>query len=304
MPRPKAIPGPFSLSAAPAPRLTEGSMLNIAQVMSGRDWSSPEEMNAFLQSPEGQQALASAQPTTSLGRAQAVAMQAWESEPPRRYNLARQALTIDARCSDAWLILAETEAAWRKQRRCFERAVAAAEQAAADEGWLADADPSASLYVRTEARPLLRALVALARCQAGGGYLAEAVATYDRVLALDREDHVGVRYEMVTIYHRQEDLPALRRLLRRFGADDTCWFAYERLWLALVQGRAARVIAALARKAEAANPHVPDFLVGAGNPVDTDSPYVTLGGEEEAAVYAQVARSWWLTEPAARDWLE
>ena len=66
-------------------------------------------------------------PETEEEQAENIDMEAWYSDPPKRYELARQALEIDSQCSDAYLILAETVSSWRKQRRYFERALAASE---------------------------------------------------------------------------------------------------------------------------------------------------------------------------------
>jgi hypothetical protein len=116
------------------------------RVLSDKAFASIDEANAFLQSAQFKRQLDnSPAPATSFERAQQAAYDAWEMSPPRRYELARQALSLDDRCSDAWPILAEQERTWIKQRRHFEKAVAAAERAAQEEGWLREApSPTAS----------------------------------------------------------------------------------------------------------------------------------------------------------------
>lgn len=130
---------PKSYSVAPPPRPTERTLAAMDRVLQTRSFKGMDEINSFLNSKTGRQAIAAAEkdPQGTWARAQSLAYDAWETERPQCYALAREALKVDARCSDAWLILAEEERSWHKQKRLFERAVAAAEQACTDEGWLA-----------------------------------------------------------------------------------------------------------------------------------------------------------------------
>ncbi len=313
MPRqtPLPFPEPRSYSVAPAPRSTERTLAGIQRVVAERAFADLEELNAFLNSPEGRHAVETSEPTTPLGRAQELAYDAWEATGPRRYQLARQALALDPRCSDAWLILAEEERSWRKQRRCFERAVEAAERAAREEGWLKDGDAgdegeaeTPGLYRRHMGlRAYVRARVALARCLAEGGHLAEARALYDDLLRRDHEDPLGLRYEVLPLYHALDDRAALRDLLARYEKEESCFLAWERLWLALAEGEQRRVVTRRARRALKANPHVPDHLLGLADAGDPRAPYYSPGSADEAAFYAALARIWWANTPVSLSWL-
>lgn len=309
------VPVPRSHSVAPAPRPTERSLAAIARVTHSRSFDSIEELNAFLNSAEARRLMETLEPATPLARAQELAYDAWEASGPRRYQLARQALGTDPRCSDAWLILAEEERSWSKQRRCFERAVEAAERAAREEGWLEepeDGEPSSEtgedgerpvgLYRRhIGLRAYVRAWVALARCLEDGGHREKARALYEDLLERDPDDPMGLRYETLLLYHEADDLIALERLLARYEDDITSFLAYERLWLALAQGRDGRRVRGLARKAKKANPHIPASLLRKVTPPKDD--HFVPGSEEEAVQYALVARRWWLATPAALRWL-
>lgn len=301
------LPGmPRSFSAAPAPRPTESYLARIERVARDRSFGSDEALNAFISSPEGQQAIENAPPQGRWEEAQDVAYAAWEADGPRRYELARRALAIDDRLSDAWLILAEEERTWRKQRRCFERAVAAAERAFQEEGWQValEEDGPGSLYQYIPGRSYLRAHVALARSELRGGRFAEARVLYEKVLRLDPEDHMGVRYELLRVYHELGDREALRAILDRFPDDMFAAFKYERLWLALVEGADGAEVERLAREAAKANPHVLPYFLGQAKPPKDLPDYIALGGEEEAASYAMMAARWWFGEPSAVAWLK
>ncbi len=106
-------PWPVALSVAPPPRMTERQLARMQRVLSGRAFAGLDEANAFLQSAQFQHQLHDApSAATPFERAQEAAYDAWEMSPPQRYEQARQALAIDERCSDAWLILAEQERTW------------------------------------------------------------------------------------------------------------------------------------------------------------------------------------------------
>ena len=304
---PSMVGHPLSLSVAPPPRMTERRLTTMHRVLSGHAFADIDEANAFLQSPQFQGRMKDPPPVaTSLERAQEAAYDAWETPPPRRYELASRALAVDERCSDAWLILAEQERSWLKQRRCFEKAVAAAERTAAEQGWL---DPrrgpeSDSLYGHLPARAFFRAKMALARFLMDGSYHRDARVIYEELLRRDRNDHMGARYEVIQIYHADDDHEALGRLLDEYREDTSAFLSYERVWLGIVRHVDGMTLKNLTREALRTNPHVPAFLLGIHRPLHDQADYVTLGGEDEAEAYAGTAVEWWLAAaPATQDWL-
>lgn len=296
---------PVALSVAPPPRMTERQLARMHRVLSGKAFAGIEEANAFLQSAQFQRQLDdSPAVTTSFEQAQEAAYDAWEMSPPQRYEQARQALAIDERCSDAWLILAEQERTWIKQRRCFEKAVAAAERAAQEEGWFCEAPEPHSLYGHLPARAFFRAKMALARFLMDGSYLRDARVIYDELLRRDRDDHMGARYEVIQIYHAEADYKALGRMLDDYREDVSAFLSYERVWLSLLQDVDGKMLKTLTRRAIRSNPHVPAYLLGVREPPDREDGYVTIGGEDEAEAYASIAFEWWLAAaPHTRDWL-
>ena len=293
---------PVALSVAPPPRMTERYLARMHRVLRGKAFTSIDEANAFLQSPQFKKQMDDPPAaTTSFERAQEAAFDAWEMPPPQRYEQARRALAIDERCSDAWLILAEQERTRIKQRRCFERAVAAAERAAHEDGWFCECPEPHSLYGHLPARAFFRAKMALARFLMDGVYLGDARAIYEELLRRDRDDHMGARYELIQIYHAQSDHTALDRLLDDYREDVTAFLSYERVWLGIVQDLDGKMLKTLTRQAIRSNPHVPAYLLGIREPPNRDDGCVTVGGEDEAEAYASIALEWWLAA-AQRTW--
>jgi tetratricopeptide (TPR) repeat protein len=298
------VAAPRSFSVAPAPRVTERSLVATGRAVRSTGFHDFEHLNDFLRSEEGQRAMKVAQPEGTWERAQDLAYDAWEATGPRRYQLAREALVVDERCSDAWLILAEQERAWHKQKRCFDRAVKAAERFGQDEELFPTPgeEEGSSLYRTIPGRTIMRAYLAQARCQIAGGYRKEAQALYTMLLDLDPEDHMGVRHEVVPLYHVLGDLEGLRALLNRYPHDAFTIFPCERLWLAITEDAGSEEIDRLEQEVRKTNPFVLDFLLGNREMPARTSQYVTVGGEDEAADYAEMA-GWWRTHWEARMWL-
>ncbi|MBX5465793.1 MAG: hypothetical protein IRZ26_09605 [Clostridia bacterium] len=304
---------PHSLSVAPAPALTEASLRGIAHLLDSQTWSSPEEASAFLESAAAQAVLESVAHRfgdSPLDRAQALAYEAWEADPPRRYELAREALRLSEDCSDAWLILAETEERWQRRKRLFERALSAAAHALQ----VRDVPAEERTYANVFARPYVRAKVALARCLVEGRFLADAERLYLEMLRDDPDDPMGIRFELGQTYHHMAErsdaagergFEKLAQLLDAQEDDPDSWMRWERLWLALVRqarglpGGSEEAVRKAFDLAFAANSHVPDFLLLREEPPATaDAPFMALGSPEEAANYVFTAFRWWAAEPA------
>lgn len=114
---------------------------------------------------------------------------------------------------------------------------------------------------------------------------------------------MGVRYEVMQIYHAEEDHAALRQLLGGYREDMTAFLSYERVWLGIVEDIDVRTLRKLTRQAVQSNPHVPVYLLGLRDMPDGESESVAVGGEDEAAVYASIAIDWWMAKPETLAWL-
>ncbi|PSR28653.1 MAG: hypothetical protein C7B43_09565 [Sulfobacillus benefaciens] len=308
MPQPERAPWPFSLSVAPAPMLTETGLKNMTKYLKkqGLNGRSTEELNEYIASAESQQAMREMTPETEEEQAENIVMEAWYSDPPKRYELARQALEIDSQCSDAYLILAETVSSWRKQRRYFERALAASESKVApfkEEMQNEDAQDEngpPSLYERIETRPWFRARVSVARNLLEGGWAEEAQAIFQDLLKWDPNDHLGVRYDLIPLFHDLGDYETLSRILDQFADDTTAFLAYERLWLALFRQQEDAI--EYLNQAVEANPFMFDMMTGTMGDVHW-TPYVRLSSPEEAVAYFSAASKWWLDNPELITWV-
>jgi hypothetical protein len=89
-----------------------------------------------------------------------------------------------------------------------------------------------------------------------------------------------------------------------YDDDAGVFWLYTRALLAFREGGEADERAAdFAKKAIAANEHVPAILAGEKRPVPLDSGYITMGGPDEATYYVVECGPTWHRTPNAVAWL-
>lgn len=131
------------------------------------------------------------QPLDDRERAQEICFEAFDAWGRRQLQLVDQALALDSECVDALVLKGERTADAGEALGLFERAVAAGEKVLktrdAREG-------IGELWSYYPARPYLRALHSLAHALEDAGEVDKSFTHYRRVLALDKDDHQGVRH--------------------------------------------------------------------------------------------------------------
>src|SRR5260370_17750815 len=96
----------------------EKSIADIHKLLQSREFSSMDEMNAFLKDVVGSGQLNSIPARQSaLEQAQDLMYQAWDARGAQRLRLARKALEISPDCADAYVLLAEETAKTPQEAR-------------------------------------------------------------------------------------------------------------------------------------------------------------------------------------------
>jgi len=98
------VPPAFNMRAA------EQSLNDILTLIGGKEFSSVEEANAFLQGKLVTGGIPRAKARTPLEKAQELMYEAEVADPKHRLELAKQALALTPDCADAYIILAEITA--------------------------------------------------------------------------------------------------------------------------------------------------------------------------------------------------
>jgi tetratricopeptide (TPR) repeat protein len=246
--------------------------------------------------------LAASRTSRAVDAAQEIMFDAWEcDEQRRRVSLARKAIEISPDCADAYVLLAEETAKSPEEAAgLYAQGVAAGERALGPAAFVEDVGMFWGLL---ETRPYMRARFGLALALWDAGRADEAMGHGEAMLRLNPGDNQGVRYMVLNwlqLLGRDAEADVFLRRYKGDGGAEWTWSAALAAFRRHGDRAAARK--ALAKAAEA-NAHVADLLVGRKKPPKTWSPYVTMGGKDEAAAYVEAAAPAWKMTPGALEWV-
>ncbi|MEW6173847.1 MAG: hypothetical protein AB1510_12435 [Bacillota bacterium] len=237
-----------------------------------------------------------------LNRAEDLVYDAWEAgSREKRLNLARQALKISPYCADAYVLLAEESRNLQEALRLYEQGVMAGRLALGDLFFKRYAGEFWSIL---ETRPYMRALAGLAGCLWKTGQRREAISYNKEMLRLNPDDHQGIRYVLANRLLEEGMDEDLGKLLAENEDDPSCCMLYNRaLWSFRTSGGGNEKSELYLKEAVESNAHVSPYLLGKKNVPYRLPAYWSLGGEEEAILYAQAAKKAWQDTPGALEWL-
>jgi tetratricopeptide (TPR) repeat protein len=273
---------------------------SIGAAMRDREFESTEELQAFLNSLVGQP-LPEGEASTEE-EAQELAYQAMEAFPSERaIPLAREALALDASCTDAHVVLAKlTSPSQAAYIEALEEAVRGARAKLGDE--MFQEDSYGHFWGITETRPYMRACLELALALWQAGREAEACTHLAGMLELNTQDNQGVRGLLVGWSLATGDIGTASRVLEAFGDGVEAVLAWGRVlerWLADDEP-AAEVALEVARKL---NPSAEKYFNGTAEiPEELPDSY-SPGRESEAITCGAMLGPGWLRHPQARLWL-
>ena len=269
------------------PRLAERGSVQVARLLGEREFSSPDEMNRALDEAR-QQGLFEAppevqagRPLTALEQAQELAYDALEASGRLRIKLARKALSLSADCADACVTLGNAALTPEAALEWYQRGVDAGARAIGTERLSEARD----LWEHLDARPYMRARVALAQLLKETGRSDEAIDHYRDLLRINQNDNQGIRYLLVPLLLEQQRDEEAGSLLAEYKGNLQAIWPYARaIWMFRRQGDSIAAREAL-QDAIRKNRHVIGYLL------DPESmpwrvPHFTLGSKEEAAYAA------------------
>ena len=238
---------------------------------------------------------------TDLERAQDIMWDAFDTPSrKKRIALSHQALAISDKCADAWVMLAQEEAASPETRLEFYlNALRVGERAL---GKKAFKENIGHFWGILETRPYMRAMQGLAGELNAQGELGGAAGIYNEMLRLNPGDNQGARYELLNVLLAMGGDGPAASLLEAFG-DGSAWWLYGRaLLLYRREGDSEAARAALALATDY-NPFAPPYLTGA-KPMPRALPgYYGFGDENDALCMALTGKAAWAAAPGAVKWL-
>jgi tetratricopeptide (TPR) repeat protein len=234
-------------------------------------------------------------------KARALTHQAFAAEDePRRVELAKEALAIDADCADAYVLLAEHAHSRREALALYQQGLAAGERALGPQGFQKAAGHFWSLL---ETRPYLRARLGLAHALWTAGRRDEAVQHLQEMLRLNPGDNQGVHYTLAGFFLFLDRDDDLAHLLAQYPDEGSATWAYTRALLAFRRAGDTPEARQLLQEAKQTNQHVPDYLLGRKFPPAEQPNYYSPGAESEALDYVAGFLAGWKATPGAIAWL-
>jgi tetratricopeptide (TPR) repeat protein len=280
----------------------EKPIADIHKLLQSREFSSIDEMNAFLKDVVNSGQL-NAMPAsqTALEQAQDLMYQAWEARGAQRVRLARKALEISPDCADAYVLLAEETAKTPQEARdLFLQGVQAGERAIGKDNFQ---EYVGHFWGILETRPYMRARAGLAEVLWFMGDKQQAVNHLTDLLRLNPGDNQGLRYILVNWLLETNNTAALKALLKQYPDDGMATWLYSRALLAFRQEGPNKNATKLLQKAVDHNPFVPQYLLGDKKLPKQLPAFIGFGDENEAIEYAVGALLIWHQDSAALAWL-
>lgn len=283
----------------------EREMANLSKLLSEQEFESIDEANEFLEnllSSTGGR-LPSREPETPEEEAMELLYQAYEARPRKALTLAKKALKLWPDCADAYLLLADLDAADLEERLAYhQKALAAGERAIGPETFT---EARGHFWGLVETRPYMRAREQLAETLWHLGRPEEALAHLQEMLELNPHDNQGMRYTLLTnlMLLRRDD--QAQELWQKYEEDASAhWLYNHTLLIFRREGRSQAAQDAL-QAAVDFNEFVGDYLTGTEPmPHPDEIPgYIQIGDETEAVDYAVNAVLLWAQTPGASLWL-
>ena len=283
-------------------RAAEQSLNDIIALIEGKDFSSVEEANAFLQGKLAKGGIPRAKAETPLEKAQELMYEAEVADPKRRLELAKQALALTPDCAEAYIILAES-AASRDMPAAVEyarEAVRAGERALGKEPFEEDVG---YFWGIMSTRPYMRAREALAELLWYNKNYNESIDVSNETLRLNPGDNQGIRYilaQHLMAVDRDDEFAAL---YKEYEDDGMAGFTYSHaLWLFRRDGSSPEANAALA-EAVKCNPYIPGYLLFTRKMPSYLPDVHGIGDKNEAITYVSGAIESWAHTKGALLWL-
>jgi len=264
-------------------------MRQLKRAIEQREFSSPDELQAFLDESGGQfEELDGSRTEDIHEQAQELAYRAEEAATPEEaVALLREALELDPRCVDALRQSAAFAPELGERINALEQTVQVGEASLGKEQF---AELRGHFWGALETRPYMRARLELALALEEAGRVAEAISHYVALLELNPGDNQGVRDLLLPAHLRIGDSAAARRAIRAHAEGSFAVYSWgtvlERVLVDDIGG-AVRALSA----ARDDNPHVEDYFFGRQPPPSDPPAYFTPGEESEAQTCAYIFRA-------------
>jgi tetratricopeptide (TPR) repeat protein len=238
----------------------------------------------------------------ALRKAQNIMYDAWEqSTAQAQAKRAHKALGASPLCADAYNLLAGQASTPKQALKRFAIGLEAGELALGPEGFK---ENDGAFWRILETRPYMRARAGLALTLIKLGRDDEAIGHLQAMLRLNPNDNQGMRYVLLGVLMRRDDIPAAKALLARYPDEWSVRWLYTRALIAFREGRGDHPeTRMLVQNAHESNKHVAGIFAGKDVAVFSRNPFVAVGSSEEATDHLREFGTAWRKTPGAVAWL-
>ena len=288
---------PHNLAQGPMP--TEQVLQEALEETQGGNFETMDEINEFLNkklmNPSPKKEL-----KTNKERAQQLVYDAMEVTGQLRDKLAQEALTLDPKCVDAYVILAENADTDEEAMMLTKKGMEIGEKELGKAYFKAN---KGHFWGLLETRPYMRAKAAYADAVHQLGYTMVTIRQYEQLLELNPNDNQGIRYKLFGAYLEEGKFEAAEVLLKEYK-ETTANGLYNKLLLELYKNGFSANAAKLLKEAKKVNPHVIPFLSGKKSISMFLPEGYRLGDESEAIIYADDHFQLWKKIEGLQEWLK
>ena len=288
------------------PRSVERTFRDMHALLAEQEFSTADEASKFmdqlLATTGGQ--IPRREAETPQMKAQDLVYDAYDANSrKKRIELAREALSLDPDCADAYSLLAEeTAKTLEEQRDLYSRAVEAAERTLGPK-YFSDPECVGHFWGILETRPYMRARSVLAKVLWELSQHDEAICHYQDLLRLNPNDNQGLRTDLLVRLVVKDRIEEAEALLERYSEDESSVMMYTYALIAFIkEGPSLRANARM-RDAFEANVFVPVFLIGVKKLPKDIPEYHGFGDEDEAVVTIYEMAEIWTHIPESVEWL-
>lgn len=283
------------------PIANEAHVSQVERFLADKEFASAEEARAAIEREFVGKPLGATRrpPRNALEEAQDLCYDACASMGRRKRQLARQALEICPDCAAAYVILGDAASNVERKKAFYEQGVEAGRRALGGEHFPANTGP---FWHDHTTRPFMRAMIGLGVTCEHLGQLDGAADIFQEMIALNEEDHQGVRYLLLPLLLVLDRNEQAEELYTKFEQHESgLWRCNGALIAFRAEGDTPRA-AGLLKEALEANRSVVKHLLAEGRAPAQPS-YYTLGSEDEAIRYVRDSGLAWRVTPGALDWL-
>ncbi len=284
--------------------VAERASYKLSRMLHAQNVETEEQAQAFIKQFTDFTRLPEIEDPTPLEQAQELAWEALQYDGSKGVNLARKALEICRDCSDAVLVLAHAAADKQRfveARILFDAALATAKKVTSTE--LLE-QHAGDVWGVPHLRPYLRA------CQERAMFIwyneesdrEEAISSMNELLRLDPDDHLGVRYALVSWLLAMGRLKEVEQLFREYPEDGSAHWAYSRALLTFRKSGPGKKATELLKEAFKVNPFVPLLITGQMDFEEELPEFIEEGDISEAEEYVFEGIEAWGNTEGAIEW--